>query len=250
MEPQITSNVFCVDTRGVSEVDTTIFFISGNPGLISYYHTFLSLLSQNLADTASNSTDEKSEGLNTPSSYQIYGCSLGGFEVEADSQKLRASLLSRPPCGHSSQHDSKGAGRVKGLYDLDDQIQFVREKLIGLMCANAAACGDISRRQKVILVGHSVGAYIAMEILRHHRESSSESYLSSNCSIKVPRGVEFDIIGAVMLFPAVMNIAHSPSGQKLTVGGSILDLISFESLISQCHSELIIDRNYYPLSHS
>lgn len=54
-------------------------------------------------------------------------------------------------------------------------------------------------RQKVILIGHSVGAYMAMEILNRHRDQS------------------FDIIGGIMLFPTLMDIAASPSGQKLSV---------------------------------
>lgn len=47
---------------------------------------------------------------------------------------------------------------------------------------------------------------MAMEILRRHREAAAESSQSA----------DFDIIGGIMLFPTVMDIAASPSGQKLT----------------------------------
>lgn len=219
METRITPDVFCTYTGLSSEVDTTIFFISGNPGLISYYHPFLSLLSQNLADTAGNISERKPQGTRTSPFYQIYGCSLGGFEIRADGQTSTASASSRP-CDHSPENDLRG-GRKK-LYDLDDQIQFVQRRLNDLMRANAAADGrDTSPRKKVILVGHSVGAYIAMEILRRHREGTCEVSPLYSCSTVDSATAEFDIVGGVMLFPTVMDIAHSPSGQKLTVCGSI-----------------------------
>jgi pimeloyl-ACP methyl ester carboxylesterase len=142
--------------------------------LIAYYHPFLSLLANYLKE------DEKS-------SFQIYGGSLGGFEIGEDSPKD---------------------------LDLEDQILFVQKKLANLMDGcddNASANADVNAngdsnvksRPKVILIGHSVGSYIAMEILRRHRENSGPT--------------SFDITGGAMLFPTVKDIAASPSGQKLTV---------------------------------
>lgn len=57
-------------------------------------------------------------------------------------------------------------------------------------------------------MGHSVGTYIAMEVIRRHRERSTSDHSNTG---------GFDIIGGVMLFPTVMDIASSPSGKKLTV---------------------------------
>ncbi|KAJ5865257.1 uncharacterized protein N7529_007173 [Penicillium soppii] len=176
MASQITPNTFCT-TTGPSP-STTIFFISGNPGLIAYYHPFLSLLANYLKE------DEKS-------SFQIYGGSLGGFEIGEDSPKD---------------------------LDLEDQILFVQKKLANLMDGcddNASANADVNAngdsnvksRPKVILIGHSVGSYIAMEILRRHRENSGPT--------------SFDITGGAMLFPTVKDIAASPSGQKLTSRGGV-----------------------------
>ena len=168
MASQITPNTFST-TTGPSP-RATIFFISGNPGLIGYYHPFLSLLAKYLKEY------EKS-------SFQIYGCSLGGFEIGE----------------YSPPND----------FDLEDQIRFVQGKLATLMgysddSPNANVNGNAKNaRGKVILIGHSVGSYMAMEILRRHRETPSPD--------------TFDIIGGAMLFPTVKDIAASPSGQKLTV---------------------------------
>ncbi|KAG2016729.1 hypothetical protein GB937_006209 [Aspergillus fischeri] len=156
----------------------TIFMISGNPGLIGYYHTFLSLLADKLGSRGAQSTiTSRSHACE----FQIYGHSLGGFELE--------------------QHEDLDA--EKGLFDLEGQICYVQGKLDGFLAGGET-------KQKVILVGHSVGAYIAMEILRRHRKRSDA---------KVRAGADkadFDIVGGIMLFPTVVDIAKSPSGQKLT----------------------------------
>lgn len=200
MASQITPNTFLTHCDGPSSsaeansTVTTIFFISGNPGLISYYHPFLSLLADQL---------RVSEGSKPGSSFQIYGCSLGGFELLED--KIQTF----------NDRSHKPNPKIHGL---EDQIDFVHGKLHTLVMENskttlsqtrspdaAFATATTPPRQKFILIGHSVGAYIAMEILRRHRETSGS------------KSAEFDIIGGVMLFPTVMDIAASPSGRKLTV---------------------------------
>lgn len=179
MAPEITPNTFLTTTGSPSDQKTTIFFISGNPGLIGYYHPFLSLLSKYL-------DEQKEENPPSRPSFQIYGCSLGGFQID----------------DHQATPSNNGID-----LDLEDQICFVQGKLAALMGDEGNGNGNgncnAGTRQKVILIGHSVGAYIAMEILRRHREAKPES--------------AFDIIGGAMLFPTVKDIAASPSGQKLTV---------------------------------
>ncbi|EAW12838.1 bifunctional triacylglycerol lipase/ester hydrolase [Aspergillus clavatus NRRL 1] len=164
----------------------TIFLISGNPGLISYYHTFLSLLSEKLNQKLKSHTTSQVH----PPSFQIYGHSLGGFALQTPQHPH--------PCD----------------YDLEDQIGYVQGKLDEFLsspegCGSSAAEG----KSKVILIGHSVGSYIAMEILRRHRERAA-----SAAAATAPHGstASFDIIGGIMLFPTVMDIAKSPSGRKLT----------------------------------
>lgn len=181
MESQITQNTFCTYTGPRSETETTIFFISGNPGLIGYYHPFLSLLAQNLSGPSSPSTP----------TYQIYGCSLGGFEVDDTSSN------------DSQPQSHKKTGAEPELYDLEDQIRFVHQRLAAVAGESDTSDDSVPPKRKVVLIGHSVGAYIAMEVVRRHREAGDVS--------------DFDIVGGVMLFPTVMDIAASPSGQKLTV---------------------------------
>jgi alpha-beta hydrolase superfamily lysophospholipase len=59
---------------------------------------------------------------------------------------------------------------------------------------------------RVILVGHSVGAYISLEIIRRLRAQGMA-------------GDDFEkrVVGAVGLFPTVVDIARSESGMKAAV---------------------------------
>lgn len=206
MEAQVAQNTFCTYTGHPSETDTTVFFVSGNPGLISYYHPFLSLLAQNLADDHKDPAPISGK----PASCQIYGNSLGGFEIDTGDRSSPSSA----PDNHGD--DTNAANQKPELYDLEDQIHFVHRNLHALMAANAAPDSESEspRRRKVILIGHSVGAYITMEILRRHREAKS-SPTSKDQSWHF--STDFDVVGGILLFPTVMDIASSPSGRKLTV---------------------------------
>lgn len=169
-----------------------IFFIPGNPGLISYYSEFLHTLQSGL--------DVKPE-LGKKVLFHVLGTSLGGFEV--DSSKMECDpghLRTGPP------------------YNLEEQICYVERKLRyhvdqahrDLPGKNIRALRDNeqgSSSTKVVLVGHSVGAYILMEILRRHQERRATGSPDEN----------FGIIGGVLLFPTVVDIAKSKSGIRLGV---------------------------------
>jgi pimeloyl-ACP methyl ester carboxylesterase len=221
-----------------------IFFIPGNPGLISYYHLFLSLLASNLSSEDSTS-DGRSNGfssggkvgyLQPPFRYDhpqvyIHGKSLAGFEIQ------------------TSVKTSEGGK----LYGLREQIEFVEKELEN--CVNRwqdlvseSSVDEPETENKravctnVILIGHSVGSYIAMEILRRHRERRKKP----SGDVNQP-GHRIDIVGGVLLFPTVVDIAKSPSGKILTVriyaiyfiempSAFFFSLVSSFSIFpSQCH---------------
>lgn len=172
------------NTTNTNGSPITIFFITGNPGLIGYYHTFLSLLSDRL-------------GLDSGSLFQVYGHSLVGFELGSDAEK--------------NQKEGKG----EGYYNLEGQISYVQKKLDTFVTNNHKQNqknhdGEVP---KVILIGHSVGTYIAMEVLRRHHERQRQHTTTPADG----KGAEFNIIGGVMLFPTVVDIAKSPAGQRLSV---------------------------------
>ncbi|KAL3469262.1 hypothetical protein BJX99DRAFT_268439 [Aspergillus californicus] len=194
----------------------TIYFITGNPGLISYYHAFLSSLADRLVPGShpSSASDRKS---GVKSRYHIFGHSLAGFELDG----LNATSKSGFSGGGKQVHQEGYP------YSLEDQICYVQRKLQAHMSSLRAEYptpGELDRsdstsksrlpaRPKVILIGHSVGAYIAMEVLRRHRENQQQ-YTKAGSKAAADG---FEITGGIMLFPTVMDIAKSPSGQKLTL---------------------------------
>ncbi|KAI4092680.1 MAG: hypothetical protein LQ348_003434 [Seirophora lacunosa] len=143
-----------------------IFHIPGNPGLIPYYDPFFSTLHTLLESTP----DLQS------SNFHICGHSLLGFET--------------------SEHDAqRGPPELAGL---EKQIKYIDGLLYDHVDEVRQKTGGIT--PKVILMGHSVGAYILLEIIRRHRKQ-----IEGGCQ-------DFDLIGGILLFPTITHIARSPSG--------------------------------------
>ena len=138
-----------------------IFFITGNPGLIGYYNTFLHSLHNIL------STSQESQA-----TYHIHGQSLAGF-VDSD-----AETKSTP-------------------YSLEEQIEITLSALKSQRIPSGPRTGQ--HYDSVILIGHSVGSYILLELIKRLGRSSP---------VKISAGI--------LLFPTVTHIAKSPSGVKIS----------------------------------
>lgn len=212
-----------------------IFFIPGNPGLVGYYPAFLEHLYTLL--------DSVEAGLGTDVEVRVCGRSLRGFEVDD-------SLRFNPGTGVGELRDGVGDG-VEGRewpepLDLNGQILASEEAVFGIARrlyldtprdAERGVRGQQGEEKevKIVLIGHSVGAYIALEVLRRQRErfcaqvnSSSLRQNDGNDSNGVKnegrQGGEARIVGVVGLTPTVVDIALSDSGRK--VGVRLLSLLS------------------------
>jgi pimeloyl-ACP methyl ester carboxylesterase len=143
-----------------------ILFIAGNPGFIAYYTTFLATLNHLLSPSLPN-------GDSPSPAFHIFGQSLPGFEDEDDTIG-----------GHS------------GPYGLQEVIDYNFDLLV----AQRISTGDRKRESfdGIILIGHSVGSYILLELLRKIREESLSD------SLKVKAGI--------LLFATVTEIAQSSNG--------------------------------------
>jgi pimeloyl-ACP methyl ester carboxylesterase len=152
-----------------------IYFLTGNPGLVEYYRTFLTHLYGVLTrDTASNRDIE----------FQVYGRSYSGFEMRVQDIKTY-KYRKIPP------------------YGLQDQIRYAEDDVVEVV---EEVKDNGGKDVRVILVGHSVGSYIGLEIVRRLRAHGLA-------------GEDFEtrISGVVGLFPTVMDIARSESGMKMAV---------------------------------
>lgn len=162
-----------------------IFFITGNPGLISYYDSFLGTLYQLLSSKPESSSDI----------FHIYGQSLAGFD---DEDETASFLLGTPP------------------YGLETQIGFT------LSCLKDQRIPSGPQASKpyhsIILIGHSIGAYMLLEVLSQLHQSPCPA---------------INIKGGILLFPTIINIAQSPSGLKATTLFSATDFPRRASLLAK-----------------
>lgn len=144
-----------------------VFYLTGNPGLISYYNSFLVTLHDLL------STSQESRDLEL---YHVFGQNLLGFENDDTPSKI-----------------------TNLPHDLESQIEDRLHCLKGQRIPSGPRQGE--EYDNVILMGHSVGAYMLLEILRRLRKTSEP-----------PTNIK----GAILLMPTVMGLAESPSGVKFS----------------------------------
>jgi hypothetical protein len=155
---------------GASAKHYLIFFITGNPGFIAYYSTFLATLNH-LLSPALPSDDSPS------TVFHIFGQSLPGFDDEDDIM-----------------------GSHSGPYGLEKVIDLTFDLLTAQRISSGNRKGELF--DGIILIGHSVGSYIILELLRKIREKSLSE------SLKVKAGI--------LLFATVTQIAQSPNGVKFS----------------------------------
>ena len=155
-----------------------IYFLPGNPGLIRYYKPFLFRLYTLLS---SCSTTE-------PARFHICGYSHSGFETAHRGKKFE-------PLGLQQQIKDQ----EQCLYD---HIESHRNRT--------------GQNFKVILMGHSVGCYMLLELIQQHRNKIQE--LIKQHGDNIEGGEEdFDLIGGILLFPTITDIAKSPLGMVFGV---------------------------------
>ncbi|UKZ69772.1 uncharacterized protein TrAtP1_010776 [Trichoderma atroviride] len=157
-----------------------IYFICGNPGLVNFYVAFLDCL-RGMLDAA----DEGEGG----TAYDIYGRNLLGF----------------------SDDDHEPFGETNGPWDLDGQIEGIYEDVAArsVIPDDAGAEGERGKGSRpydfVVLMGHSVGAYISVEIMHRHMKDGAE------------RAPHLNLRHGFLLFPTLTHIASSPSGRRVAL---------------------------------
>ncbi|KAI0427247.1 hypothetical protein F5Y09DRAFT_316837 [Xylaria sp. FL1042] len=147
-----------------------IFLVPGNPGLVGYYAPFLSAL-RDLIDSNTSLSNI---------SFHIHGQSLAGFTDE----------------------DHEPFTSQRKPHDLEYQIQHILKSVSGLRIESGPKDGQ--PYDHVLLMGHSVGAYIALETC--HRVLQDPSLAP-----------ELKLTSGILLFPTIDHIADSPNGWKLNM---------------------------------
>ncbi|GME53672.1 MFS transporter [Neofusicoccum parvum] len=190
-----------------------IYFVTGNPGLVGYYDLFLSHLHFLLSAHPT---------LAPRHAFDVFGRSLSGFEARGvacpswPAGKGGSKGPGSPPFGLAEQIDGVEWAlwdHVRGMREVGEDGEAV------LVNGHGGEEGE-EEEPRVVVIGHSVGAYMALEVVRRWREGLKKRGVGEK-----EEGVEMDadekdggrIVGGVCLFPTVTHIAKSSSGLKLTV---------------------------------
>lgn len=163
------------------------YFIPGNPGYIDYYTEFLGSLEERVTAWSGGHI-------------HIHGRDLAGFRDDAPAP---FTVQSQP-------------------YDVEGQIRAVTGYIASLRRTPGGAVSEssdgISANKTgspppydlVIIAGHSVGAYIALEIFHRNQHNNSDSNNTASKQPLLPR-----LQAGILLFPTVTHIAHSRAGRRL-----------------------------------
>jgi pimeloyl-ACP methyl ester carboxylesterase len=152
-----------------------IFFIPGNPGLVEYYRHFLDIIRKRLNDRVSY----------TGTQYYISGASLAGFDVSPGSRQAPAATQGLP-------------------VSLDAQVEDVYARLqttVSRLRNENSIQGDLP----VVVIGHSIGAYMALETVAKWQELSQQGPTNMRLS------------AGICLFPTIYELALSPTGRQVGV---------------------------------
>lgn len=166
--------------QGDGSVPVLVYFICGNPGLIEYYRETLTTLFDSLCKYA-------------PKLHvHVYGHSLPGFSL-----------------------DNRTDSKKNTPYTLNEIIKLTERRLLKVI-EDTTAHSKVTPHTpaRVVLIGHSVGSYMLLEILRHRHEN----VLYSMC--------DYDLIAGICLFPTIIHIAASPRGLWIAVRSRFLKRVS------------------------
>ena len=220
--------------QGQKQRQVLIYFIPGNPGLIEYYYDFLTHLPSLLDPDGTNIV------------YHVVGHSLGGFELTRGANgvaQLHAMLSGAPTRIKPTPFEAMGLSE-QGVFVMES-LQATVEILYGNRSENMEP-GPLS----VILVGHSVGAYLLMETLKtrfsvqsakdvgmkplsegDNKDKFVENFRTSQRFEWVPDVDErIKLIGGVGLFPTIVDLAGSPRGRKASVSRFAYGISKLRSL--------------------
>ncbi|KAG6010373.1 hypothetical protein E4U21_006937 [Claviceps maximensis] len=161
-----------------------IYLICGNPGLISFYVDFLDAL-RSLLDTSWQG--------HTQTAYDIYGRNLAGF----------------------SDDDHEPFGPDNPPLDTDGQVEAMYRDVASRR-TSAGKPYDF-----VILMGHSIGAYICVEIFHRHA-------LHARSEVSSHPYPHLHLRHAFLLFPTIASLAVSQAGARLNY---IINLPTMETYL-------------------
>jgi pimeloyl-ACP methyl ester carboxylesterase len=175
------------ERRSKTGLHVLVYFVSGNPGLVGYYQDFLQSLRYQLSLIEGDIA------------FHLYGTGLYGFKDDDHTPFTSES----PP------------------YIVEDQICLLYENIASQRIAYDLGDGRKGTSYDfVILMGHSVGSYLCLEIThRHLKDPSAAPHL------KIRHGI--------FICPTVTHIAQSPRGKNLVLLSKYVALDRYAHIVAK-----------------
>ncbi|PSR87113.1 hypothetical protein BD289DRAFT_432903 [Coniella lustricola] len=175
-----------------------VYFLPGNPGLIDYYGPFLAHLRQLL--------DHIEVRRKHAVTFHIYGRNLAGFD-DADHPAPFNTTTNRPfdveaQIQYSMKHLVAIASKVPRLSTDDTDVAAAAEQSL---IPTATPTAQDKPFNEVILIGHSLGTYLALEIF--HRHLHDPAGITSTIALK----------SGILLFATIAHLAKSRKGVQLNL---------------------------------
>ena len=167
-----------------------IYLVPGNPGYIDYYEPFLSTL-RTLLDEVEDS--ERKDGARDVR-FHLLGRNLIGFE----------------------DGDDGGGCYGSGPYDLDTQIRAAMDCVVAARIDLGKGGGPRHGEafDEVVLMGHSVGSFISLDIVRRLQEQSKQPNGTTRFYASASSAhVRFRL--GILLFATLTHLAQSHRGRQL-----------------------------------
>ncbi|PNS15472.1 UBP9-binding protein bun107 [Sphaceloma murrayae] len=150
-----------------------VYFLTGNPGVTHFYKPFL----ETLLDLHSRDP----QGV-PHTALHIYSTSLAGFETDRTTNPKFV------------------AKHGQGPYSVEQEVDFIDTAIDDAHSDLSQHLGEVAGKDlRVVLIGHSLGTYMALEVLARRKRAQSP----------------IKIISAILLCPTIMNLAGSPNGTSL-----------------------------------
>lgn len=152
-----------------------VYFLTGNPGIIDYYGPFLTHLRTHLDAVEASHHHEIT--------YYLHGRDLAGFND--DGQRPAFNNTNNPP------------------YNVEGQIQHCLKHLLAANAIPGTSHRAGDPFDDVVLIGHSFGTYVALELFHRHLHDPD---------VFAPR---LNLRTGVLLFATIAHLARSPKGLQL-----------------------------------
>lgn len=182
-----------------------IYFLTGNPGIIDYYAPFLNHLRLRL-----DAIEAKHQHAIT---FHIYGRDLAGF---SNSDPAAGGDSHDHDKDHDYAHDTTTTGGNHPPYNVEAQVQYSLKHLLAANVIPTPSPRAGGPFDEVILMGHSLGTYLALELFhRHLHDLALASAATTSASSARQPPAPLHLRAGVLLFATIAHLAKSPKGRQL-----------------------------------